>query len=355
VQIYPDKLASHLKQSLASAYLVAGDDALLQSDACKLIRAKAAEKGFNDVQRVEQDNNFSWPAWLASCNELSLFGDQRLLELRLNSSKIGVEGSNAICQYMADPPPDTVLLISAPRVSGKPKWVSTIASNGIQVPIYPLSSEQLPQWLIQRATAHRLKLSRDAAALLAERIEGNLMAAVQELEKLSLAKMPATRAADQATAPLVEIDVKTIDEAVTDNARFSAFDMLDHALKVNSLAACRALAHIREEGQDPAAILGAVAFELRRLATLLEYQQKNQLQAGLKAERIFLANKQATLRNAMARLKPQDLERCIALASKADLMGKRGNANLAFTFIEMILLRLAGQPLATERAVLPEL
>ena len=209
---------------------------------------------------AEQDNHFSWPAWLASCNELSLFGDQRLLELRLNSSKIGVEGSNAICQYMADPPPDTVLLIIAPRISGKPKWVNTITSKGIQVPIYPLSSEQLPQWLIQRATAHRLKLSGDAAALLAERIEGNLMAAVQELEKLSLAKMPASPVTEKATSPLVAIDVKTIDEAVTDNARFSAFDMLDHALKVNSLAACRAPCSYSRRRSRPCCYLGSYCF-----------------------------------------------------------------------------------------------
>ncbi len=349
MQIYPDKLASHLQQTLACAYLVAGDEPLLQNDACDLIRKKAIEHGFNDVQRAVQDASFSWPEWLASGNELSLFGDKRLLELRLSSGKIGLEGSAALCHFLSDPPPDTVLLVITPRVAGKPKWVGKFGSDGVHIPIYPLTAEKLPRWLMQRAHGHKLKLTADAAQLLAERVEGNLMAAVQELEKLALAK---TGPADTPDS-FIEIDSKTIASTVTDNARFSAFDMLEHALKGNAMAACRALAHIREEGLDATALLGATAYELRRLATLHSYHRNNNLQAGLRAQRV-IAGKQAILTKAVARLNQVDLERCIILASKADLMGKRGEAKLAFTLIEMILLRLAGQPLGTETTVLPD-
>ena len=345
MQIYPDKLAAQLKHSLAHAYLVAGDDALLQNDACELIRAQAAAQGYGEIQRCVQDSSFSWPEWLARGNELSLFGDKRLLELRLSTAKIGTEGSAALCQYLDNPAPDTVLLVSCPRPAGKPKWLGKFSSDGVYVPIYPLAIEQLPQWLMRRAQRYRLKLSGDAAVLLAERVEGNMMAAVQELEKLSL-----THGDGDA---VVAIDADTIAAAVTDSARFSAFDMLEHALKQNAVAACRALAHVREEGQDPAALLGATSYELRRLGSLLEYKRKNQLPAGLRAQRV-IQSKQAMLNSAIARLEENDLERCVELAARADLLSKRGGSNLAFTLLEMILLRLAGKPLATEAAVLDE-
>ncbi|NNL57290.1 MAG: DNA polymerase III subunit delta [Pseudomonadales bacterium] len=350
MQLKPENLERHLAKGPAAAYLIAGDEILLQNDAADLVRERAVAAGYSEIKRNAQDNSFSWSEWLAQGNELSLFGEQRLLELRLSSAKIGTEGSAALCQYLDNPPPDTVLVVTCPRISGKPKWLQRFTASAVFVPIYPLAVEQLPQWLMRRGQRHQLALSADAAVLLAERIEGNLMAAVQELEKLALSHASSDASgAGKATA----IDAETIDAAVTDSARFSAFDMLDHALKQNPVAACRALAHIREQGLDPAALLGAIGFELRRLDTLLAQRRQNRLDAGLKATRM-IASKQAVLGKAVARLSEFDLERCIALAARADLLGKRGGTNQAFTLIEMLLLRLAGKPLATEDAVLAE-
>ncbi|NNC55568.1 MAG: DNA polymerase III subunit delta, partial [Pseudomonadales bacterium] len=157
MQVYPDKLEAQLKRELATAFLVAGDDSLLQRDAVDAIRASASSAGFSSIETTNQDANFDWQAWLSSCAEMSLFGDQRLLELRLTSSAIGAEGSRALCDYLANPAPDAVLLVTAPKISGKPKWVSQFIQAGVYTPIYPLDSDALPQWLSARATRHGLR------------------------------------------------------------------------------------------------------------------------------------------------------------------------------------------------------
>ncbi|MBT8150033.1 MAG: DNA polymerase III subunit delta, partial [Gammaproteobacteria bacterium] len=119
MQVYPDKLEAQLKRQLAAAYLIAGDESLLQRDAVDAIRASAAKAGFTTIETTIQDAGFDWQAWLSSCSEMSLFGEQRLLELRLSTAAIGVEGSKAICEYLSNPAPDSILLVTAPRISGE--------------------------------------------------------------------------------------------------------------------------------------------------------------------------------------------------------------------------------------------
>ena len=179
MQIYANKLQAQLTQSLSNVYLIAGDDDLLRDDSVQLVRDAAKKNGFSDNQKFIQDSSFSWQQLLEASNAMSLFAEKRLLELKLSSSKIGTEGSQAVLDCLRTLDEDTVLLISAPRMEGKPKWLSGIIDQGIYVPIYPLDTPQLPGWLIQRAKSKQLQLSQAAAELLAERTEGNHVAAVQ--------------------------------------------------------------------------------------------------------------------------------------------------------------------------------
>lgn len=340
MQIYANKLAAHLKSNVANVYLIAGDDNLLRDDAAKLVRQAAAKQGFSDSQTFVQDKTFSWSQLLEASSALSLFAEKRLIELKLSSSKIGTEGSQAVMDCLgtlyASAEPDTLLLINAPRIEGKPKWVNEISDKGIYVPIYPLEPHELPGWLIQRAKASNLKLARDAAELLAERVEGNLVSGVQELEKLAL---------------LIDKDetvsIEVIDSSVSDNARFTAFNMLDRAIEGDSRAACKALQKIRDEGNEAIAIVGAIAYQVRNLITLRHYARDNQLSRGFKAQRI-LAKRQNAVSNALKRLTIADLEFCITLLSKADGLCKSGQSQIGWLTLETVILKLSGKPLPIE-------
>lgn len=344
MQIYADKLAGQLKQGISPLYLVAGDDLLLRDDACEQIRSAAQSSGYDACERHFQDQQFSWTSWLDSCNSLSLFGDKRLIELRLQSAKIGLEGAKAVNAYLERPATDAVLLIIAPRVEGKPKWLSNFIAQGVYIPIYPLDQTKLPSWLIQRAAGKNLKLDRDAAQLLAERVTGNLMAAVQELEKLAL-----SHSADSDGAS--RITIGEIEKSVSDSAQFSAFNMLDYAIDGNAALACRALRHLLEEGTEIPALLGAVAHQLRNLSQLKSFQDNNQLDAGFKSTRIF-AKRQPAFKKALQRLTAAQIDQCIMLASKADIMSKSGQRAASLSAIEMVVFSLAGHALPTQKIFL---
>lgn len=335
MQIYANKLSGHLKQSLAPVYLIAGDDILLQNEACDEIRAAADKQGFSERERFSYDNGFDWMSWHDSCNAMSLFASQRLIELRLPSSKIGTAGSEAINRYCKNPPPDTVLLIISARVEGSPKWVKAASALGVYVPIYPLDNEQLPSWLKRRAKTLHLTLAHDAAELLAERVEGNLMAAAQELDKLALL-----------LAKNSNVDRQTIGKAVADSARFSAFNAFDHAIDGDAQSACRALRHLQEEGNEPAAIIAPLAYQLRNLSQLKHFEAKNKLADGLKSLRINKKRQSATSA-LVSKLSSAQLSQYVRLAAEADICSKSVNKESAWLLIEMILLGLAGKPLPT--------
>lgn len=335
MQIYPNKLSAQLKQSLAPVYLVAGDDILLKNESCDEIRAACKKQGFIERESYSYENGFDWMSWQDNCNAMSLFASQRLIELHLPSSKIGTAGSEAVHRFCTDPPPDTILLIIAARLDGTPKWVKSASNVGVYIPIYPLDNEQLPGWLKKRAKSLDLNLAHDAAELLAERVEGNLMAAAQELDKLALL-----------LAKNSNVDRQLVGRAVADSARFSAFDAVDHAIDGDAMSACRALRHLREEGNDPATIIAPVAYQLRNLSQLKHFESRNKLAEGLKSLRINRKRISATT-GLLTKLSATQLNQLVRLAAEADTCSKSVNKDTAWVLIEMILLGLAGKTLPT--------
>lgn len=343
MKITESKLANTLKGALSPAYLVAGEDILLRNEACDAIRSAARKKGYAGRECHEADRQFDWSAWLDSCNSLSLFAERRIIELRLDSAKIGTVGSDAICQYMQHPPDDALLLIIAPRIEkaqDKTRWIKSIIDNGTYLHVYTPEGNDLFKWLGQRSKQAGLELSRDATAVLAERIEGNLLSAVQEIEKLSLLLPPSSK-----------VDSSVIRGAVADSSRFSAFDMLNHAMSGDALSSCRALRHLRDEGTEVPAIIGAVANELRRLLVLKDYEARRQLDLGFKHQGVIFKNKPA-VSAAVDRLDKTRLEQLLQLAAEADLMSKSKDRLLSWDLLEIIVLGIGGKIPATGKLAL---
>ncbi|MCQ4347581.1 DNA polymerase III subunit delta [Pseudomonas stutzeri] len=275
MKLSPAQLAKHLQGPLAPVYAVSGDDPLLCQEACDAIRAACRARGFDERQVFHADAGFDWNLLREAGASLSLFADKRLLELRLSSARPNDEGVAVLLDYLARPAEDTVLLLSLPRLDGKTqksKWGKALldGEHCQCLQIWPLDAAQLPQWLRQRLAQAGLAATPDAVELLVARIEGNLLAAVQEIEKLRL---------------LVEgnqLDAATVQASVADSARFDLFGLLDAALAGEAAHALRMLEGLRGEGVEAPVVLWGLARELRLLAGLAQQHAQ-----GLPLERLI--------------------------------------------------------------------
>jgi DNA polymerase-3 subunit delta len=263
MKLNPAQLSKHLQGNLASVYAVSGDEPLLCQEACDSIRAATRQLGFSERQVFNAEANFDWGNLLQAGASLSLFADKRLLELRLPSGKPGDKGSAALLEYLARPPEDTVLLISLPKLDGstqKTKWAKALIDGQHTqfMQIWPVDAHQLPQWIRQRLAQAGLSASQEAVEMIAVRVEGNLLAAAQEIEKLKL------------LASDGQVDASTVQAAVADSARFDVFGLIDAALKGEAAHALRMLEGLRGEGVEPPVVLWALARELRLLANIAQ-------------------------------------------------------------------------------------
>ena len=237
------QLGKHLQGSLAPVYVVSGDEPLLCQEACDAIRSATRQQGFSERQVFNADASFDWGNLLQACASMSLFADKRLLELRLPSGKPGDKGAAALLEYLKRPADDTVLLISLPKLDGsaqKTKWGKALIEGADTqfLQIWPVDAHQLPQWIRQRLAQAGLSASAPAVEMIAVRVEGNLLAAAQEIEKLKL------------MAEGGQITVETVQAAVADSARFDVFGLVDAILNGEAAHALRMLEGLRGEGVD---------------------------------------------------------------------------------------------------------
>lgn len=249
MKLTPDTLAQHLAQQLAPAYLVSGDEPLLAGEAADAIRARARELGFEERETHFIERAADWNDVRSSASTLSLFAQRRIVEVRLNSAKPGVAGGAALTALLEAKDPDRLMLILAPRLDRDAQnaaWVRALEEHGAWVQVWPVPPERLVGWL--RARCARLKLAVPDAALeiLAERTEGNLLAANQELEKLRL------MVRDE------KVTTEDVLASVADSARFDVFQLGEAALEGDAARTLRMLHGLRGEGVEPTLALWAL-------------------------------------------------------------------------------------------------
>jgi DNA polymerase-3 subunit delta len=188
MQLKPPQLADHLSQHLAPCYLISGDEPLIVQECADAIRAAARAAGCTERQRISISSKDDWLELGHSAGSLSLFADRKLIEVQLPSGKPGTEGSKAIQEYLAGDQEDVLLIVSGriDKQSHKSKWYVALDQAGVILPVWPISPAELPGWIAARMKTAGLTADNDAVTLLAERLEGNLLAASQEIEKLRL-------------------------------------------------------------------------------------------------------------------------------------------------------------------------
>jgi DNA polymerase-3 subunit delta len=253
VKLRPEQLDASLARKLAPAYLVHGDEPLLALEAADAIRAAARRQGFTQREVLEAGRHFDWSEFAHAAASGSLFGDRKLVELRLPTGKPAAPAAAALAGYAARPNPDVLLLVSMPRPEGqwwKADWFVALERLGVVVEVEPVPRAKLPAWLAQRLAAQKQGAQGEALEFLAERTEGNLLAAHQEVQKLAL------------LAPAGELSLEQVQEAVADVARYDAADAVEALLARETARYVRVVEGLREEGEAPNLVLFVLAAAL---------------------------------------------------------------------------------------------
>jgi DNA polymerase-3 subunit delta len=291
VKLRADQLPGHLEGSLAPIYLVSGDEPLLVQESCDAIRAAARAQGFSDRTVFEVDGSFDWNALHQVAGNLSLFAVRRLIELRFSAARIG-DGSEPLREYAAQPPDDTLLLIVFPRLDSqlqKSKWYTAIERAGAVLHLWPPDQAQLPGWVARRMSMRGLRPGKGAAELLAERSEGNLLACVQEIEKILLLRGPGS------------IEAEEVLQAVADSARYDIFDLSDAALAGDVPRCLRVMRGLREEGVEPPLVLWALTRTIRDHAGFAARREAGEnLEQSLRFDRVW-SRRQGLIERALRR------------------------------------------------------
>lgn len=332
-KINPDQLETALKRGLLPVYLVSGDEPLLVQEASDRIRAAARGADFNDRELYHVDPGFDWGQISMSVNSMGLFAERKLLELRMRSAKPGDAGVDVLKRWCSAPTDDRILLLITPKLdrnTQKSAWVKAIEATGAVIPVWPINEQQLLRWLTQRMQQAGIKADRSAMELLARRVEGNLLAATQEIEKLKLINDGST------------IDAAAMATAVAESARYDVFTLVDKALAGNPRGTARTLQGLRGEGIDATLVLWAVSRELRTLDNLQQAMHQGQTLEAIARQHGIFDFRLPLIRNALQRLQPTQLRFLLRLCAQVDRSIKGMAADNPWSGLLEICLRLSG-------------
>ncbi len=336
MKLKPEQLKSHLSNQLLPVYLINGDDALLVQECCDEIRKKCRSEGFTERLSWHADRQFDWSQLLEEAGSLSLFGDKKIIEIRIDNGKPGDKGSKAIDQFCQATSDDTVLLIITCRLDAatqKRKWVTAADKTGGMITLWPISGDQLPSWIQSRSRQIGLTLDQESIALLTERVEGNLLAAKQELEKLTL------------LCPDGHVTPEQVTQSVADSARFDIFNLTDECIKGESKHALHVLQGLKSEGTEPPVILWALTRDLRVIYELSNANRLGQPPKAIFSTHRVIAKRQGLLSRTASRIPHSQLNQLVKLSERIDqaIKGNKQHGSSWELLAEFVLL-LSGHP-----------
>jgi len=324
-----NQIPATLEKGLSSVYLVSGDEPLQQGEAVDFIRQKSRAAGFLNREVLHVDGRFDWNQLLGACLTQSLFAEKNLIELNLPTGKPGREGSKAIESVISSLSDDNVLIIIAGKLdkaSQKTKWFKSIDQHGIVIQVWPLQDNKLLNWLRQRLQRKGLSVDQQGIKILADSVEGNLLAASQEIEKLY---------AIHGEAKLSSEDILN---AVADNARYDVFKLTDRLLAGNTQRTLVVLKGLLGEKLAAPVILWALMRELRIMASLsFEKKATGRLDATFKKHRVW-DSKKGVYTKALSRGNLSEWQGLVQACAKAERITKGAEAGDEWLVIEQICL-----------------
>jgi DNA polymerase-3 subunit delta len=333
LQLRAEQLDAHLARALAPLYVIHGDEPLLSMEAADAIRSKARAAGHAEREVHTVDRGFDWSRLAASAASMSLFASGKVVELRIPSGKPGADGAAAIERYCARLPPDAVTVVSVPRLdraSQSTRWFEALSGAGVVVNVFQVDRRQLALWIGARLARQRQRAGETALAFLAACVEGNLLAAHQEIQKLALLH------------PEGELTFEQVRDAVLDVARFEVAQLSEALLAGDKARLARVLAGLAGEGEPAPRVLWVMAEDVRAVARV-----HNGLAAGRNAAelyrdfRIWGEGRQRLVGAAARRMTRGELEAAIAHAAAVDRIIKGLDKGDAWDELLRLGLRLA--------------
>mgnify|MGYP000063501234 CR=1 FL=1 len=328
------QLPGALAKGLAPLYVVGGEEPLLAQEALDAIRAKARAVGYSEREVLDADKGFEWGLLLDACNAMSLFASLRIVELRLNNAP-DVAGGKILQQLAASPPRDVLLLIHVGKLEWKTRsggWFSALEAAGASLYFEAMKPGELPGWIGGRLKAAGLDADPDALQLLAERTEGNLLAAQQEVQKLVLLHGKGSR-----------LGLEAIDSAVADSAYIDVFGWINKVMAGDGRGAMRGLDALRGEGMDIVPITLLLAGGLRQLAKVVNLAARTgNVASAVEAAYIHKANQSAYAR-AAERASVNQVLGWLRQCAKVDALAKSsGGQPQAWEELLTLIMSVAG-------------
>ncbi|MBC3928018.1 DNA polymerase III subunit delta [Undibacterium sp. CY21W] len=313
MQLRFDALDGHLAKTLAPLYVITSDEHLLALEAADKVRRAAKAQGFYEREILTVERSFKWGALLAANQSQSLFGDKKLIDLRIPTGKPGKDGGQALQDYVANLSPDNLTLITLPKLdwaTQKAAWVSSLQQAAVYIDIPLVERHHLPNWISQRLALQQQSADRQSLDFIADRVEGNLLAAHQEIQKLALLH------------PAGKLSFEQIHDAVLNVARYDVFKLNEAMLAGDVARLSRMLNGLKGEGEALPLVLWAMAEEIRTLLKLKSgMQQGRPLSALLKEYRIW-GPREKLMDPALRRVSLQTLQTALQEASQVDKMVK---------------------------------
>ncbi|MBD3655265.1 MULTISPECIES: DNA polymerase III subunit delta [Marinobacter] len=305
----PAQLPQVLKKGLAPVYLVSGDEPLLVQECCDQIRQTAREAGFQDRLTFHADQQLDWNRVGEEFGAMSLFAERRRIEIHLPTGKLG-DGRNLLERVLADPPEDIILILISARLDAaeiRRKWYKELQNHGVHVTVWPVDADKFPAWLQQRARSRGLTLTRGALEMLTERLEGNLLAASQEMDRLAL------------LAPGQTVDEEIVEQAVQNSARFNSFELVTELLTGNAAHANKIIGALEQEGENPLGLLSVLTRDLNLVLELKQLQARREPSANfLKQHGVRQPQRARALESASRKHSRQALYQALQLCSDTD-------------------------------------
>lgn len=331
MQLHVKQLSTHLKKhKLHPVYLISGDVPLLMQETRDAVCDAAYQTDFHQKTLLTIENASDWDQFSAAADNLNLFSEKTLLEIRNPKGKFDDHGTKVLLRYLDNPPPDKLLLIITPKLTSaqqKTRWFKAVDTTGATLAVWPIAPHELPAWIAARLKQAGLNADRNGIQLLAELTEGNLLSTQQAVEKLRL------------LYPNQLITTKEISTLISDNARFTIFDLTNYALAGKAQRVIRILSGLQFAGTEATLVLWAITREIRTLYSLAKQMEQGQPITQVVASQ--WQSRKPLLTNALSRLRCNALSQLLQQAEQIDHMIKGIKTGNVWLALETLSLSIA--------------
>lgn len=337
MRIAPQQLASHLEKGLKLLYVLTGEEPLAQRECLDVLRAAGRAEGYDERTGFTVERNFNWQQLAAFGQSSSLFASRRLLELSIPSGKPGAEGGKALQALAEAPMADTVMIVILPTLDRDGKnsaWFAALERAGVVLVLEEVEAGRLPQWIAQRLAAQGQQTDAETLEFIAHQVEGNLLAAHQEIQKLGLLYPTGQLSSDQ------------VREAILNVSRYDAFQLGEAVLAGDVERTVRILQGLQDEGAQPVAVMNPLMWVLRPLVRVKQAESRGEnIAAAMQAARIY-GDRQALTKRALSRLSLRQLQAALLKLSEIDKTAKglmQGDAWLEISRLCFGLAKIGGR------------